>query len=139
MLQFMLGLLTGLYLAMAPTTVANPRGLLASHLEAVMNGMFVILCGFLMPHMMLSDKARNTACGLLLYGTFANWFATAVAGFVGTYEATPIAGAGHHAGAGPEKFVLAVLGSVALTMIVAVGIFLAGLRRRGTATVETSN
>ena len=139
MLQFTLGLLTGLYLAMAPTTVANPRGLLASHLEAVMNGTFVILCGFLVPHVTLSDKARNTACGLLLYGTFANWFATAVAGIVGTFEATPIAGAGHHAGVAPEKFVLAVLGSVAITMIVAVGIFLAGLRGRGTSTAEASS
>lgn len=127
MLQFMLGLLTGLVLAMAPTVVANPRGLLASHLEAVLNGTFVIVCGFLMPHVVLSDRARNVACSLLLYGTFANWLATAVAGFVGTSEATPIAGAGHHAGEAPEKFVLVVLGSVALTMTVAVGMLLRGL------------
>ncbi len=127
MLQFMLGLLTGLVLAMAPTMVANPRGLLASHLEAVMNGTFVIACGFLMPHVALSDKTRSAACWLLLYGTFANWLATAVAGVLGTSEATPIAGAGHHAGEGPEKFVLVVLGSVALTMTAAVAIFLRGL------------
>ena len=95
-----------------------------------MNGSFVILVGFLWPKMTLTPRVASFAGGLLLYGTFANWFATAVAGFVGTSEATPIAGAGHHAGAGYEKFVLLVLTSVALAMTASVTIFVRGLIAR---------
>ncbi len=41
---FFLSLVTGLLLVANPPFVANPRGVLAGHLEAAMNGMFVLRC-----------------------------------------------------------------------------------------------
>jgi hypothetical protein len=44
-LLFFLSLLTGVLLVASPPFVANPRGVLAGHLEAAMNGMFVMIVG----------------------------------------------------------------------------------------------
>jgi hypothetical protein len=46
----------------------------------------------------------------------------------GASQATPIAGAGHHAAPAVEQFILITLVSVAFAMIGAVGILLFGLR-----------
>jgi hydroxylaminobenzene mutase len=129
MLLFLLGLLTGLLLAMAPGLVDNPRGVLARHLEGVMSGMFLIIVGLMADRVRLSARASSVCVGLLLYGTFFNWFVTTLAGVVGASQATPIAGAGHHAAPGVEQFILIALVSVAFAMIAAVVMLLFGLRR----------
>lgn len=66
-LLFMLGLLTGLMLAMMPGVVNNPRGVLAGHLEGVMNGMFLIIVGLMADRIRLSTRASSICVGLLLY------------------------------------------------------------------------
>jgi (hydroxyamino)benzene mutase len=43
---FLIGLLTGLVVP----AVKNPRMALSSHLEGVLNGMFLVLLGLLWPH-----------------------------------------------------------------------------------------
>ncbi len=129
-LLFLLGLLTGLLLAVAGPQLANPRGVLAGHLEAVMNGTFLLAIAFVSQEVRLSERAGKIMLALLLYGTYVNWIATTAAGLLGTSEATPIAGAGHHAGSLAEKLVLVVLTTVALAMIAGVSMLLAGLRAR---------
>ena len=47
---FLVGLLTGF----AVPTLKNPRMALSSHLEAVLNGMFLVLLGLLWPHIDLA-------------------------------------------------------------------------------------
>lgn len=91
MFLFLLGLLTGLGVPM----FTNPRMGLSSHLEGVLNGMFLVLLGLLWPNLRLGPKALNITFGLALYGTFANWFSTLLASIWGTSRSTPIAGAGH--------------------------------------------
>lgn len=125
---FLLGLLTGLMLAMAPGVAANPRGILAAHLEGVLNGMFLIVVGLMADRVRLSRTASGICVGLLLFGTFGNWITTTIAGVSGASQATPIAGAGHHAAPAVEQFILITLVSVAFAMIGAVGILLFGLR-----------
>ncbi|MFN7983912.1 MAG: hypothetical protein U0Q11_18850 [Vicinamibacterales bacterium] len=132
-LLFFLSLLTGLLLVASPPFVANPRGLLAGHLEAAMNGMFVTLVGLFFHRLRLSALQARICRGTLLYSAFANWLFTSLAGILGTSDATPLAGAGHHASAGMEQFILAGLFTVALTMVVAVALLLTGLRRGLTA------
>ena len=128
-LLFVLSLLTGLLLAAAPAFVANPRGLLAGHLEAAMNGMGLMLVALFFPRVQLG-AAQSRACRvLLLYGAFANWVFTSVAGILGTSMATPIAGAGHQASPAVEMLVQVGLVSVALTTLVAWGLLLMGLRK----------
>jgi hydroxylaminobenzene mutase len=128
-LLFMLGLLTGLMLAMTPGLANNPRGVLAGHLEGVMNGMFLIIVGLMADRIRLSTRASSILGGLLLYATFVNWLTTTVAGVLGASQVAPIAGAGHHASPVVEQVILIVGGSVGFAMIVAVGMLLFGLRR----------
>lgn len=128
-LLFFLSLLTGLLLVASPAFVANPRGVLAGHLEGAMNGMFVTIVGLFFPRLSLSALQARICRGALLYSAFANWLLTTLAGMLGTSEATPIAGAGHHATAAAEQAILAGLVSVALAMLVAVVLLLMGLRR----------
>ena len=59
-LLFVLSLLTGLLLAAAPAFVANPRGLLAGHLEAAMNGMSLMLVALFLPRVRLGGWQART-------------------------------------------------------------------------------
>ncbi len=127
-LLFFLSLLTGLLLVAGPSFVANPRGLLAGHLEAAMNGMFLMLVGLFFHRLRLSAQQAAICRGTLTYSAFANWVFTSLAGILGTSDATPLAGAGHHGSAVAEQLVLIGLVSVALTMVVAVVLLLIGLR-----------
>ena len=72
---FLIGLLTGL----AVPFLRNSRMGLSSHLEGVLNGMFLVLLGLLWPHTHLSHAWGVTAVALLVYSTFANWLATLLA------------------------------------------------------------
>lgn len=126
---FFLSLLTGLLLVASPSFVANPRGVLAGHVEAAMNGMFVTIVGLFFHRVTLSEPLASLCRRALLYSAFANWLFTTLAGIIGASEATPIAGAGHHAAAGVEQAILAGLVTVALGMLVAVVLLLVGLRR----------
>lgn len=128
-LLFLLGLLTGLMLATMPGVAANPRGVLSGHLEGIMNGMFLIIVGLMADRVRLSTRASAACVGLLLYATFVNWFTSTIAGILGTSQATPIAGAGHHAAPVIEQVVMVVSVSVGIAMIGAVMMLLFGLRR----------
>lgn len=129
MLLFLLGLLTGLTLAMAPGIAANPRGLLSAHLGGVLSGMFLILVGLLADRVRLSQRASGVCVALLLYGTYGSWITSTIAAVVGASQATPIAGAGHHAAPAVEQLILIVSGTVAVAMIGAVVMLLVGLWR----------
>jgi (hydroxyamino)benzene mutase len=136
---FFLSLLTGLLLVASPSFVANQRGVLAGHLEAAMNGMFLAIVGLFFHRVTLSVRQARVCRGALLYSAFANWLFTTLAGILGTSEATPIAGAGHHAAAAAEQAILVGLVTVALAMLLAVVLLLMGLRRTLTAsTVRTT-
>jgi len=50
----------------------DPRMALSSHLEGVMNGMFLVLVGLLWPRLSLSRRGQRWLPGLALYGTCAN-------------------------------------------------------------------
>ena len=125
---FFLALLTGLMLAAGPAFIDNPRGVLAGHVEGTLNGMFLVLVGLFFGRVKLSAALTKACRALLIYGAFANWIFTTLAGVVGASQGAPIAGAGHHASATMEQFVLVGFVSVALAMISAVGLLIAGIR-----------
>ena len=56
-LLFLLGLLTGLMLAMMPSVANNPRGVLSGHVEGILNGMFLIIVGLMADRVRLSTRA----------------------------------------------------------------------------------
>jgi (hydroxyamino)benzene mutase len=123
---FLLGLLTGL----AVPATANPRMALASHVEGLMNGMFLLLLGLLWPKLVLSPRALTLAFWFMVYGAYANWFATILAAILPAGAALmPLAGQGHSGSAAEEAVVKVLLVSLSILMIAGCGIVLVGLRR----------
>ena len=125
-LLFLLGLLSGL----AIPAMTNQRMGLSSHLEGVMNGMFLMVVGLSWSRLTLSVKALSITHRCLLYGSFANWLFVQLAAVWGTSEMTPIAGAGHVGSAWQETVVTAGLVSVGVTMLIAGVLLVIGFFRK---------
>ncbi|OBH16128.1 hydrogenase [Mycolicibacter terrae] len=122
-LLFLLGLLTGL----ATGAMSNPRMGLSSHLEAVMNGLFLLVLGLLWGRLRLSARWLTALFWLALYGAYANWATTLAAAIFGTGRTTPIAGAGRHGTVWQENLVDAGLYSLSAAMLAVCVIALVGL------------
>jgi hydroxylaminobenzene mutase len=122
---FLLGLLTGF---LAPV-LAVPRLGLASHLEGVMNGLFLIAMGLLWDRLTLSRRAASFAFFAALYGTFANWLATFLSAMWGAGAMMPLAGGGATASPLAEGIVSALLISLSLAMVLVCILVLWGLRK----------
>ncbi|KBZ68716.1 hypothetical protein [Mycobacterium colombiense] len=121
---FLLGLLTGL----AVPALKNPRMALSSHLEAVLNGMFLVLLGLLWPHLQLPYAWGVAAVALVAYAGYANWLATLLAAAWGAGRRfAPIATGDHEASAGKEGLVNFLLISLSLAMVAGVVIVIVGL------------
>ncbi len=121
---FLLGLLTGI----AGPALKNARMALSSHLEGVLNGMFLVLLGLLWPHVRLSNVWGTTAAALIVYAAYANWLATLLAAAWGAGRRfAPIATGDHRASAAKERVVGFLLLSLALSILVGVGIVIVGV------------
>ena len=126
---FLFGLLTGF---VVPIFV-NPRMGLASHLEGIMNGTFLIALGAAWSYVKLSPKIATISYWCILYGTFANWAFVSLAAILGTSEMTPIAGDGYSGSVIHEQIVTLGLVSVGLTMVIGLAIVVYGLFVKGDA------
>lgn len=121
---FLIGLLTGF----AVPALKNPRMALSSHLEAVFNGMFLVILGLLWPHLHLPHAWGVAAVALIVYAGYANWLATLLAAAWGAgRRLAPIATGDHEASAAKEGLVSFLLISLGLSIVVGVGIVIAGL------------
>ncbi|BBY22558.1 hydrogenase [Mycobacterium stomatepiae] len=121
---FLLGLLTGF----AIPALKNPRMALASHLEAVLNGMFLVVLGLLWPHIHLPDALGVTAVALIVYAAYANWVASLLAAAWGAgRKLAPIATGDHRASAVKERIVSFLLVSLSVAIVAGIGIVIAGL------------
>jgi (hydroxyamino)benzene mutase len=124
LILFLMGLLTGL----AVPVLKNSRMGLSSHLEGVLNGMFLALLGLLWPHIHLPHVWALTAVALIVYSAFANWLTTLLAAAWGAgRRLAPIAAGDHEASAAKEHVVSFLLVSLSLTIVVGVGIVIVGL------------
>jgi hydroxylaminobenzene mutase len=126
---FLLGLLTGFLLP----AMANPRMGLSSHLEGVLNGMFLmILGGVIWPKLQLSGRTLSIGFWLVLFGTFVNWGTTLLAGFWGAgSEMMPLPAGGYIGAAWQELLIKIGLIALSVAMVVVCGIVLWGLRSKG--------
>lgn len=121
---FLLGLLTGF----AVLALKNPRMALSSHLEGVLNGMFLVLLGLLWPHIHLPHAWGVTAVALIVYAAYANWLATLLAAAWGAgRKLAPIAAGDHAASSAKEGIVGVLLISLAVAIVTGVVIVIAGL------------
>jgi hydroxylaminobenzene mutase len=128
-LLFLLGLLTGFVIP----SLNNPRMGLASHLEGVMNGLFLLGLGLAWPHLALTRVLQRLLFGLVVFGTFANWLATLMAAWWGAGSMMSIAARGSQGTPAQELLIGGLLFSLSAAMILACGLLLFGLRRKRTA------
>jgi hydroxylaminobenzene mutase len=122
---FLLGLLAGF----AVPLVANPRMGLASHMQGLLNGMFLIALGLVWTKLQLGATGRRMAWVLAIYGTFANWAATLLAAMWGAGRSMPIAAGGRVGTPAQEVVVDGLLYSLSLAMVILTGMVIWGLRR----------
>ena len=123
-LLFLLGLIVGL----AVPFFANPRMGLSSHLEGVMNGMFLVILGLIWPKLQLSGRWLSIAFWLAVYGTFANWLGILVAAIFNAGEMLNVAAQGQRGPVIAEGFVTFCLISLTLAMLAVCVILLVGLK-----------
>lgn len=122
---FLLGLLIGFVIPM----VTNPRMALSSHLEALMNGLFLMVLGLLWDRLKLSEKTFQALFALAIFGTFANMIATLLAAVWGSGAAMPIAAGAYEGTPLQESVIMILLGTLSLAMVAALVLVLLGLRR----------
>ena len=126
-LLFALGLLTGFVIPV----MQNTRMGLSSHLEAVMNGMFLILLGLVWHKLQMSNSGIKWVYALALFGTYTNWITTFFAGYWGAgSELMPIAGGALQGTAWQELLIKIGLGSLSLSMLAVCVLVLWGLRAK---------
>jgi hydroxylaminobenzene mutase len=121
---FLIGLFTGF----AVPAMKNPRMGLASHVEAHMNGMFLILLGLLWAYVEIDGRWELIAVALLVYGAYANWFATLLAAIWGAGGGMMRIAAADHVGSGfKEGLIKFLLLSLSVADVVGVGIVIFGI------------
>jgi len=122
---FLLGLLTGIVIP----AVTSPRLGLSAHMEALLNGMFLVLVGGIVwKEVRLSESAARAVFWLLLFAAYANWLFCLLAAIFGASEILPIAGAGYSAAAWQEQLVKVGLGLGAIAILGATATMVYGLR-----------
>lgn len=123
---FLLGLLTGL----AVPATKNPRMAVASHMQGMTNGPFLILVGLLWSRLHLSQTWAVVAVCLLVYGTYANWLATQLGALWGAgHRFAPGATGDHRASPTQERIVDLLLITLAPAMILGTVLIIVGMLR----------
>lgn len=123
---FLLGLLTGF----AAPLFEAPRIGLSSHLEGLLNGLFLVALGLVWPRLTLGKRAASALFSLAVYAAFANWLATLLAAIWGAGGLMPIAGDGA-VGTPVQEFVVgALLVTLSPAIVAAVILVLLGLRQK---------
>lgn len=124
-LLFLLGLVVGLVIPV----LANPRMGLSSHLEGVMNGMFLIILGLIWNKVALEPKWLKITFWMAVYGTFVNWFGILFAAVFDAGEMLGIVAEGKKGTALAEGIVTFSLLSLTLAMLSVCVALLIGLWR----------
>ncbi len=124
---FLLGLITGFIIPL----LQNPRMGLSSHLEAIMNGMMLMIIGLIWPKITLTNKLSGWCFTLALFGTFLNWFTTLLASVWGAgSEIMPIAGRGLQGTVWQEGIIKFGLVSLSISMLVVCVLLLVGIKNK---------
>jgi len=124
-LLFLLGLITGLIVP----AFANPRLGVSSHIEGVLNGIFLIVLGLVWHKLALSGRALKITYWLALYGTFANWFGILVAAVFNAGKMLGIAAGGQEGPPLAEAVVAFFLVTLSIAMVIISVMVLLGLKK----------
>ncbi|MBN9493900.1 hydrogenase [bacterium] len=123
---FMLGLLTGL----GVPAFKNPRMGVASHMQGMTNGPFLVIAGLLWPYIDLPRAAEVITVVLLAFAAYANWLATQLGAMWGAgYRFAPGATGDHRGSPRQERTVDLLLVALAPTMIAGTVLLIVGILR----------
>ena len=125
-LLFFLGLIVGLLVPL----FANPRLGVSSHIEGILNGIFLIVLGLIWHKVELPDKWLKMTFWLVLYGTFANWFGILFAAVFNAGKMLGIAANGREGPAVAEGIVAFFLITLSIAMLIICISVLLGLKRK---------
>lgn len=124
-LLFLLGLITGLIVP----AFANPRLAVSSHIEGVLNGIFLIVLSLVWHKLALSGKTLKVTYWLALYGTFANWFGILVAAVFNAGKMLGVAAGGQEGPPLAEAAVAFFLVTLSIAMVIISVLVLVGLKK----------
>ncbi len=122
---FFIGLIIGLIVPI----FANPRMGVSSHIEGVLNGMFLIVLGLIWYKVDLSNQWLKITFWSAIYGTFANCFGILIAAIFNAGKMLDISANGQEGTPIVEGIVTFSLVSLSIAMLVACAAVLIGLRR----------
>lgn len=122
LILFILGLLIGLFIPI----LKNSRMGLSAHLEGTLNGMFMLILGVIWDKILLINRLVKLAFYLVIYSSFANFFAVTIGAITGAGKMMPLAG-GKDANNIVEWVISFLLISLAISLICACSIILLGL------------
>lgn len=121
---FLLGLIVGLIVPL----LANPRMGVSSHIEGVLNGMFLIILGIVWSKAKLADRWLTITFYLAIYGTFMNWLGILIAAVFNGGKMLGVMAEGQEGSALVEGLVNFSLLSLSLAMIIVCIALLVGLK-----------
>ncbi len=124
-LLFLLGLITGLVVP----AFANPRLGVSSHIEGVLNGIFLIVLGLVWHKLALPAGALKTTYWMALYGTFANWLAMLVAAVFNAGKMLGVMAGGEQGPPVAEAVVAFLLVTLSIAMVTISVLVLVGLKK----------
>ena len=125
LLLFLIGLIIG----MIVPVFANPRLGVSSHIEGVLNGIFLIVIGLVWHKIELSLKWLNITFYLAIYGTFVNCFGILIAAIFNAGKMLGIAANGQEGTPLVEGIVSFCLISLSIAMLIVSIALLVGLKR----------
>ena len=133
-LLFSLGLVVGLFIPL----IANPRMALSSHLEGIMNGIFLIILGLIWSKVELSHRWLSVTYWLSLYGTYATLIAVLISAIFNSGKLMPIAG-GREGTPVIEGIINLMLVSLTLALLAICFLIMRGLYNHMKSNVEAEN
>lgn len=112
---------------------------LTSHLEGLLNGMFLVLIGLIWPRLLLPGWALTVTFWMAVYAGVMNWATTLLAAIWGAGASTMPIAAGTQAGTGTQEAVLAVmLMSLSMAAVLTLLLLIWGFRgERGVSSVTS--
>jgi len=125
MLLFFLALITGV---IAPL-LGNPRLGISSHVEGVLNGIFLIVLGLIWNKVTLSERWMGITFWLSIYGTFANWLGYFISAVFNAGRHLTIATNGHAGPPWADNIVDFLLLSLTVSMLTICITVIIGLNR----------
>ena len=122
-LLFFLGLLTGL----VAYNLENPRMGVSAHVEAILNGVFLVALGLAWPRLKLTPRLLVVCFWAALVGAYANWLVPMFSAIVGASQPI-LVGAGYEAAPWQEALLTASPVAGVLAPLVCSATILWGLR-----------